>query len=192
MSLPGVRRSAADPARKVRQPANEVASPVLEAYKRVSPARFIRVLPQTTLAPTARVRVKAESVRLSSVRAHPRASPCLTHSLLQSMRMPVRRGLLVAAGIGPLCAALSGAGCVRLHGPYPITWPSLVSQRASCEKVAGRFRDMGEGRLASAPHLAFPLRLIRFGGHLSKGGYDVPTDGRHPATRRPPREELSR
>jgi hypothetical protein len=23
------------------------------------------------------------------------------------------------------------------------------------------------------------LDLIRFGGHLPKGGYDVPTDGRH-------------
>jgi hypothetical protein len=27
--------------------------------------------------------------------------------------------------------------------------------------------------------LGFEMGLIRFGGHLSYGGYDVPTDGRH-------------
>jgi hypothetical protein len=26
-----------------------------------------------------------------------------------------------------------------------------------------------------------PVRLIRFGGHLSKGGYDVHTDGQDPS-----------
>jgi hypothetical protein len=29
------------------------------------------------------------------------------------------------------------------------------------------------------------LRLIRFGGHLPKGGYDVQTDGRHSQTPSP-------
>jgi hypothetical protein len=30
------------------------------------------------------------------------------------------------------------------------------------------------------------LRLIRFGGHLPKGGYDVQTDGRHAQAPAPP------
>ena len=31
-----------------------------------------------------------------------------------------------------------------------------------------------------------PVELIRFRGHLPKGGYDVPTDGRHTEAAPPP------
>ena len=40
---------------------------------------------------------------------------------------------------------------MRSHGPYPKTWPTLVSHRDSCEDVAGRYRDKGEERSGSIP-----------------------------------------
>ena len=88
---------------------------------------------------------------------------------------------------------------LQLHFLYTRTNASAGrrSPTFESESVAdGRFRKQqatkGAGRIQSRGGTHKPvmfratvfgrLRLIRFRGHLPKGGYDVPTDGRHEET----------